>query len=381
MNRKHVGKLLSIPLMMTLLASTLPLGALAEDYDQQLNEIHKKQEVQQQKKEEAESRIQDFSQRLKVVQDELAVANKELAAIMQKRQAVEKAIQENEAQLKEAQARYNKRMKILEKRVRDIYENGQLSYLDVILGAKNFNDFANRVELFKRIINSDITLINQIQDEKKIIEDKKVELEKNRQEVVALQKDAEAKKAVIVKKRDEEAALLQKAETDKALALEALEGLERASNAIQEKLQALQNSRNAGDSSPAVQGTGQLGWPVNGPITSPFGYRYHPIWQRNILHSGIDIGVPEGTTIHAADSGVVELAGWISGYGYTVIIDHGNGLATLYAHDSQILVSVGQHISKGQAIAYSGMTGWATGPHVHFEVRRNGVPVNPMEYL
>ena len=124
-----------------------------------------------------------------------------------------------------------------------------------------------------------------------------------------------------------------------------------------------------------------MAWPVSGPITSPFGYRFHPIYGRKIFHSGIDIGVDEGTPVHAADSGVVVEADWIDGYGNAVIIDHGNGMSTLYGHNSELAVSAGQTVSKGQVIAYAGSTGNSTGPHVHFEVRVNGDPVNPLNYL
>lgn len=122
-------------------------------------------------------------------------------------------------------------------------------------------------------------------------------------------------------------------------------------------------------------------WPVNGVITSQYGYRVHPIFGSTIYHSGMDIGVDYGTPVAAADSGYVVEAGWISGYGYAVIIDHGNGLSTLYGHNESLAVSAGQSVSKGQTIAYAGSTGNSTGPHVHFEVRSNGDPVDPMAYL
>ena len=130
-----------------------------------------------------------------------------------------------------------------------------------------------------------------------------------------------------------------------------------------------------------VQGTGQLAWPVSGVITSGFGWREHPIFGRQIFHTGIDIGVDEGTPVHAADSGTVVYSGWMDGYGYAVVIDHGNGISTLCAHNSDLAVSEGQSVSKGAVIAYAGSTGNATGPHVHFEVRVNGDPVNPLGYL
>ena len=132
---------------------------------------------------------------------------------------------------------------------------------------------------------------------------------------------------------------------------------------------------------PAPSGSGIFIWPVNGPITSPFGYRIHPVLGRRIFHSGIDIGVDYGTPVHAAAAGVVVEADWMGGYGNAVLIDHGNGLSTIYGHNTSLTVSAGQTVSQGQIIAYSGATGMATGPHVHFEVRLNGTPVNPMNYL
>jgi murein DD-endopeptidase MepM/ murein hydrolase activator NlpD len=129
-----------------------------------------------------------------------------------------------------------------------------------------------------------------------------------------------------------------------------------------------------------VGGTGRVSgygliWPVSGPITSPFGMR----WGR--LHPGIDIGVPIGTPIHAAKSGTVIYASWMSGYGYFVIIDHGGGFSTAYAHQSRLAVSVGEQVAQGQVIGYSGNTGESTGPHLHFETRVNGVPENPLNFL
>src|SRR5439155_18152375 len=123
------------------------------------------------------------------------------------------------------------------------------------------------------------------------------------------------------------------------------------------------------DTAPSSAG---LIWPVSGPVTSPFGMR----WGR--MHTGIDIGVPTGTPIHAAASGRVIIAGWVSGYGNLVFVDHGNGLSTGYAHQSQIAVSVGQDVAQGQVIGYVGCTGHCFGPHLHFEVRVNGVPVDPL---
>ncbi len=125
----------------------------------------------------------------------------------------------------------------------------------------------------------------------------------------------------------------------------------------------------------------RLAWPVVGPITSPFGIRVDPITHQRALHTGVDIGVPQGTVVHAAAPGSVAYSGWMTGYGNVVVVDDGGAMATLYAHAERLLVTAGQRVTRGQPIALAGMTGWATGPHVHFEVRLHGVPVNPMPYL
>ena len=122
-------------------------------------------------------------------------------------------------------------------------------------------------------------------------------------------------------------------------------------------------------------------WPADGPITSYYGYRTHPIHGVRKLHTGLDIGAGHGQTVVAAADGTVIMSDWYGGYGQTVVIDHGGGISTLYAHNSALLVSVGQTVSQGQAIARVGSTGVSTGPHCHFEVRVNGVPEDPLGWL
>ncbi|MCX6372704.1 MAG: M23 family metallopeptidase [Actinobacteria bacterium] len=122
-------------------------------------------------------------------------------------------------------------------------------------------------------------------------------------------------------------------------------------------------------------------WPVNASVGSPFGWRIHPILGYRKFHTGIDLGVAYGTPIHAADSGTVIYATWMGGYGNVIIIDHGRGISTLYAHQSSLAVGTGTRVVRGQVIGYVGSTGFSTGPHLHFEVRVNGNPVDPMGYL
>ena len=133
--------------------------------------------------------------------------------------------------------------------------------------------------------------------------------------------------------------------------------------------------------SPVSLGRGSLIWPVNGRITSNFGWRAHPIKKTRLFHNGLDIAVPSGTRVKAAAGGKVVHSGWMNGFGYTVIIDHGRGIETLYAHNSKVSVAKGSMVNKGQVVALSGNTGLSTGPHLHFGVLQNEKPLNPKNYL
>ena len=371
-----------------------PAFIMAEDEDltNQLDSIQQQVNQQNAIKSDAETVIGSVSEQLRQIEGQLRQATTELNTITEQRVAVENDITLNERQLAEAQKRLEGREAVFYKRVRDIYINGRLSYLDVVIGSKDFSDFANRLEVLKRIIDSDINLISEIKKERAQIEAHKKKLEEDRAKLVDLEKAALAKQAEIEQKKAERNVVLQKAQNDRAVAMQAIEELNASSAQISAMLKERQAARAAatavaaqaagqGSSYTWVQGTGQLGWPVSGEITSPYGYRVHPIWGTTIYHSGIDIGVDEGTPVHAADSGVIVWSGWMGGYGYAVVIDHGNGLSTLYGHNSELAVDEGQSVSKGQVVAYAGSTGNSTGPHVHFEVRENGDPVDPMGYL
>nr|WP_307986518.1 peptidoglycan DD-metalloendopeptidase family protein [uncultured Veillonella sp.] len=385
-------------LLSTTMLASVPLTTIYaedEDLNNQLSGIQQQMEEAGNKKANAEVTITNVSEQLHQIQVELDQATANLKNYEQQRMAVENEIVKNEKLLAEAQARLSKREGVFNKRVRDIYINGRLSYLEVIIGAKDFSDFANRVEMLKRIIDADIKLISSIKTEREEISQRKATLEADRAKVVELENKAREAQAVIQKKKDEQSAILAQAQNDKAVAEQMQADLQASSDAIRAMLQqraaeraaaaaaAAQAAQSSGGGSDYtyVQGTGQLAWPVSGVITSGFGWREHPIFGRQIFHTGIDIGVDEGTPVHAADSGTVVYSGWMDGYGYAVVIDHGNGISTLCAHNSDLAVSEGQSVSKGTVIAYAGSTGNATGPHVHFEVRVNGDPVNPLGYL
>ncbi len=369
----------SIAALLAALVLTTPLPAVADSLESELSEVQTQMQEAQRRKELAEMEIGSVSEVLRQIQVELDAALFALREIQVQQSVLHAQIQETQAQLDAAQVRLQAREQVLHKRLRDVYIHGKLNYVEVVFGAKNFTDFVNRLEFLKRIVAADLDLITAIKQERELILAKQHELELQRQQLDELEAQARAKQAEIEARKQDQLVVLERLSYEKSLAEQSYQELQQQSNDIEARIRARQ-SQGAG-ASQAVHGTGQFIWPVSGPITSPFGYRTHPIFGTQIFHSGVDVGVDTGTPVAAADSGVVIEADWLGGYGYAVIIDHGNGLSTVYAHNSELVVSAGQAVSQGQIIAYSGSTGYSTGPHVHFEVRENGTPVEPLNYL
>ena len=368
----------------------------ADDLDDQVQDLQGQIDSSRLEQENWQQVIEDVSAKLKQIQADLDAANARLQSIRSRQAEINAQIVQTQNEIVKMEAYLKTRQNVLNRRVRAIYMHGQLNYLEVILGANSFSDFANRVELLKRVIRSDYNLILEIQKQKAAIEAKKAQLEEDKRQLDALAAEAEKTQKEIASKKAEQQKVLDAAKSNKAAAAQMEQDLNAqlasVRNLIQQRLAAAEAARQAaqqassdegggGSDDNYVQGTGAMGWPCSGPITSPFGYRTHPIFGTTIFHAGIDIGVDYGTPIHAADSGVVVYSGWISGYGNAVIIDHGGGVSTLYGHNQSLAVSEGQSVSKGSVIAYAGSTGNSTGPHCHFEVDVNGSPVNPMGYL
>ncbi len=357
---------------------------LADDLEDQLQDIQGQIDESRNEQASWQEVIEEVSIKLKAIQADLDAANARLTAIQKEQADTNRKIQETVAAIQEAQNRLQQRQQILNKRVRSIYIHGQLSYLEVILGSKSFSDFANRLELLRRVIHSDYDLILDIQNQKAQIEAKKAQLEADKAHLDVLAAEAQKEQDAIAAKKAEQQRVLERARANKSAAEQLEKDLidrsKQVQSLIQERLRQRETDSSGSDES-YTQGSGVMSWPCNGVITSPYGYRVHPIFGTTIYHSGMDIGVDYGTPIHAADSGTVIYSGWISGYGNAVIIDHGGGVQTLYGHNQSLNVSEGESVAKGSVIAYAGSTGNSTGPHCHFEVRVNGEPADPMAYL
>ena len=377
---KISGRGKALNLALSLLISLSVTGtALADDLEDQLADLQRQAEEQQAKTNEASAKVENVSERLRQIQEELRVATAEYKEVKGQLDSVEDKISDNTELLQKTEADLKVKNKKLQQRVRDIYINGQISYVDVLFGAKDFADLMTRMDVLKRIIKHDYDLIMKVKEEKATVENTRAQLEKDKAEAEVLVADAQAKKAKVEDKESEQQVLLDQAIYDRDTSERMYEEIMAASQEGANMIRRSQMSSAGYSGAPA--GAGGMIWPISGPITSEFGWRTHPIFGTARFHSGLDIGGDYGMPIYAAASGTVIYAGWISGYGNAVIIDHGGGVTTLYGHNDSLNVSEGENVAQGQVIAMCGSTGNSTGPHCHFEVRENGEPVSPYGYL
>lgn len=377
---KISGRGKALNLALSLLISLSVTGtALADDLEDQLADLQRQAEEQQAKTNEASAKVESVSERLRQIQEELRVATAEYKEVKGQLDSVEDKISDNTELLQKTEADLKVKNKKLQQRVRDIYINGQISYVDVLFGARDFADLMTRMDVLKRIIKHDYDLIMKVREEKATVENTRAQLEKDKAEAEVLVADAQAKKAKVEDKESEQQVLLDQAIYDRDTSERMYEEIMAASQEVANMIRRSHMSSAGYSGAPA--GAGGMIWPISGPITSEFGWRTHPIFGTARFHSGLDIGGDYGMPIYAAASGTVIYAGWISGYGNAVIIDHGGGVTTLYGHNDSLNVSEGENVAQGQVIAMCGSTGNSTGPHCHFEVRENGEPVSPYGYL
>lgn len=285
-----------------------------------------------------------------------------------------------EADLKLAREEYNGKLDLLKERIKVSYENTTMSYVYILLDSTSIVDFTYRLGMISKIIENDEKIVNEAEAAKKNMEDKL----RIREEMRARKEQAANEAKEKFKHYNESIRKLAIKMAQAKQGIRDLEIREDEMAAQQSKIANLIRSLQPKASAPSSNAShGSLLYPVPGSrnITSPFGWRIHPIYKTKKFHSGVDLAASYGASIFAAESGTVIYAGWQSGYGNTVIVDHGGGLSTLYAHCSSIKVSNGQKVSRGQTIALVGSTGASTGPHLHFEVHVNGSAVNPENYI
>lgn len=335
-------------------------------------------------------------EQVELLQDKLDNLEDSRDSLQSEINAVEKQIAQTQADIDKAQKEIEAKEKEFEgvyeeycQRLRAMYISGNVSVLEVLLESGDISSILTRAEMVKSVSEQDsatldelMTKMQEIQKQRQELSDKKLQLKEDKETLNTRKKELQASideynssKAELDDQIEECNAAIRSIESTQAEIQETIEDNEAELAAINEALSSSTNRPGSGNYTP---GTGQLGYPTSYRKISA-GY---PNYSSGAYHGGVDWPCPTGTAVHASDSGVVVIAKRLTySYGQYILIDHGNGLSTLYAHNSSLVVSQGQSVQKGQIIAYSGETGNATGPHVHFEVRLNGTRVNPMNYL
>lgn len=347
----------------------------------------------QTKQEELQNQINDATGELENVKEELTQnlqqlqklderiekTKNELEELNTKIEELQTSITKIEERLKVAEKRYKKQKKILEKRLVVMYETGDTKYLDVILSSRSVSDFLSNYFLITELADYDTELLEEIEEQKNKIEADKAKLDSEKEKYTSI-KQNQTKTAKILENtkliRENYIAKL----TDQEKEVQAkIDEYNKQFEEVNKEILSL-----------ALEGIdtkyigGELAWPIPGytRITSKYGMRTHPITGVYKLHTGVDVSAPMGANFVAANDGIVVKAGYNGAYGNMVIIDHGGGVSTLYAHGSEIMVKVGDYVKRGETVVLKvGSTGYSTGPHAHFEVRLNGVVTDPLPYI
>ncbi len=364
-------------------------GTTISNLQNEQKEVENEIKNAQQELSQMEGEIAEVEQQLAKLDIELNTAETEYTNIREQLNEAELQLLQAEAELVEAIAIKESQYETLKNRLAYMYEYGNTSYVEIILGSDSIYDMFNRAEYVSTIAQYDRNLLNAYEEQEKAVENKVDEIEARKNEIEKLYIEAEIKKENLEKTYSEKMLVVKRMEADKDQQANMISALKKTNQEIENKIkeeqqraeELLRQQQQSGND--IVYTGGLMGWPVQGynRITSGFVERINPVTGRAEYHKGIDIGAPTGTNILSAESGVVIDARYSSSYGYLVIISHGNGISTLYAHNSKLLVSNGDIVSRGSVIAKAGSTGQSTGPHCHFEVRVNGTAVNPISYI
>lgn len=351
-----------------------------DNLKQEQDAILKKIEDEQKSLQQAQREISSISEQMKFLEDQIARVENDLVVINKNLQEAESLVEQAEEELIQIENDLQERVEIFKKRLKEIYQKGDVNFFEVLTQSKSLTDFLVRFELLKKIAEQDMALVEEIDRQRLLAEEKKQELEEKRDQVALLKTQSEAKRAQLGVQKQEQEALLAKVREDKATIEKAIAELEADSQKLASRIREIQLSRSRdGLSAPS----GKFAWPTPGytRVTSDYGMRTHPVTRVRSMHTGVDIAAPLGSPAVAGEVGEVIYAGWFGAYGWTVVLDHGGGISSMYPHLSKITVKEGQIVGRGEEVGKIGSSGVSTGPHIHFEIRKNGDPINPWTYL
>jgi murein DD-endopeptidase MepM/ murein hydrolase activator NlpD len=390
-----VGIALACLLLVAAPASGQDIGARKEVIDGRIDILQKKIEQARVREGILTSEIETVTEKIHRLQDDVDSASARLDqlenVLAQHQRELDQLNQLYELQTRKLvflQSQHKAATKRLNKRIVEIYTTEPTSTLSVVLESSSFSELLDQLEFLNEIGRQDQKVTEEVKRAKLAMQEVRNATRKTRSQVAATTREVAARtseqravrdrlawdqRQLATARRDKRATLANVKE-DKANALEHMRSLQEQSATLAARIRSAQSSAIVPGPTGQASAAGFI-WPVHGILTSGFGWR----WGR--MHEGIDLAVSLGTPVVAAATGTVIVAGWLGGYGNLVVVDHGDGVATAYGHNTSVTVGAGQSVAQGQLIAYSGNTGHSTGPHVHFEVRINGSPVDPLGYL
>lgn len=351
---------------------------------QKLKQTNNKRNYLQQQKKKADLRLRREQNKLNNNQQKLEIAHTRLQQNTIRYNNLVANLASMEIQLNDALKEFQKLDAEMKTRIRQVYMHQRTGMFESILYVRDVNALLDTFYFEKIVIMEDYKRIQALKAKAQHIANLKAQVEQQKRRIERSIREINSQRTAIQNSIAANKTMIERLKKDKAYYEKTEKELANQSANLQNMIAKLAKN-NAGSSSQVkISSTGFIR-PISGPITSPFGYRIHPIFKSRIYHSGIDIGGPNGGAIRASNDGKVIYSGWYGGYGKVVILDHGvisgKPITTLYAHMSSISVSNGQMVKKGQTLGREGSTGYSTGPHCHFEVRENGKPVNPLSYV
>ncbi|MBI2251451.1 MAG: peptidoglycan DD-metalloendopeptidase family protein [Armatimonadetes bacterium] len=345
---------------------------------QKLHQINKEIRYQRLRFKIMNQREKEISHQLNTTQNKLKITQENLEAVKVKLIHSRLELKMIKNKLLETKNNLKNHRLILKERLRDIYENTHLNYITALLGSEDFSDFLTRLDFLRIIVKSDLELLEKIRSEEKNFSIQKSDYEVKIEDYSNNTKELSQKEYLFSSLKLTRQKLLNEVIWQRNSISNYIVELEHSSVELERQIQTLiRESQNQNKNLNIYQSTDFI-WPLNSHyVTSSFGWRDHPIYGRIKFHTGIDIAADYSSPIYACADGIVIYAGYLGGYGYTVIIDHGGGTSSLYGHCSNLYAKTGQNVKQGEKIAAVGSTGASTGPHLHFEVRQNGTPVDP----
>lgn len=384
--------LLIVVLMVLSLLSGIVLSAIdtsaagsVSSMQKELDDIAKKKEALENELNKISEKKEEELEKKGIIDEQINATKSEIGLLNNMISTLDSQLDAAEKELESAEQQINENLELSKNRIRSAYEQGDASMLEIIAQSKNIYDLISKVEIVSRITQKDNELIESIRINKAIIEEKRAEIKSDKDKSEKAAQQLSSKKNQLEKKQNASERLIDEINSDEAATKRAVEAAEKAEEQLQNEIRAALAAASSQGSSGVVD-SGDFMWPLDSKyrnITSPFGYRTHPTTGVYKLHSGCDISSSgiRGASIYAAKGGTVMKAGYNRGYGNYVLINHGDGYATLYGHADTLLVSAGQVVNKGDVIGYVGNTGYSTGPHLHFEVMKNGEYTNPLSYF